>query len=71
MEKMTPSYTAQFNADGLIISVKSTTEYQELNVKYNRLLGEFLGYLEGVLFWDVDKELVKRLEDKIKELKKL
>jgi hypothetical protein len=42
-----------------------------LTEKYNLLKGNFIGYLEGVLFWDVDKELVKRLEEKIKELKKL
>ena len=47
------------------------SSYDVLNEKYNLLKGNFIGYLEGVLSWDVDKELVKRLEEKIKELKKL
>ena len=49
--------------------VSVSDSYVKLNNKYNRLLGEFIGYLEGTLFWDIDKELYKRLEGKIKELR--
>ncbi len=58
-------------SEGYATKVDTKENYVQLKESYYLLLGNFIGYLEGVLFWDVDKELVKRLEEKIKELKKL
>lgn len=39
------------------------------NIEYCRLLGEFIGTLEGILFWDVDYDLEVMLKNKIEELR--
>ena len=39
------------------------------NIEYCRLLGEFIGTLEGILFWDVDSDLEVMLKNKIEELR--
>ena len=58
-------------SEGYATKADTKENYVQLKENYYLLLGNFIGYLEGVLFWDVDRELVKRLEEKIKELKKL
>lgn len=44
------------------------TEADKLNIKYNRLLGEFIGYMEGILDWEISDVLREKLTDKLKEL---
>lgn len=39
------------------------------NIEYCRLLGDFIGTLEGILFWDVDYDLEVMLKNKIEELR--
>ena len=41
-----------------------------LKIKLARTKGEFIGTLQGILWWDIPEELKEKLEDKIKELKK-
>jgi hypothetical protein len=38
-------------------------------IGYNRLLGEFIGTLEGILYWDIPTTLKLIIEQKIKELR--
>lgn len=40
-------------------------------IKYNKLLGEYIGTLQGICTWDIPKELKTILEFEIKKLKKL
>ncbi len=47
------------------------TKYQKLIIDYARLLGEFKGTLQGVTYWDIPKELKKKLSSKIIELEKI
>ena len=39
------------------------------NIEYCRLLGEFIGTLEGILFWDIDEVLIEMIEKKLTELR--
>lgn len=39
------------------------------NIEYCRLLGDFIGTLEGILFWDVDYDLEVMIKNKIEELR--
>ena len=39
------------------------------DIEYSRLLGEFTGTLEAILFWNIPVKLQRKLESKIKELK--
>ncbi len=48
---------------------KITKKELKLLIKYNTLLGNFTGTLEGILHWDIPKELKTKLELKIKQLK--
>jgi hypothetical protein len=56
----------------------SPAEYQELleremlkaRIPAERLRGEFLGFCEGLLFWELPKELKEKIKFKIEELKK-
>lgn len=41
------------------------------DISYGRLLGEFMGTLEGILFWDIPDELKIRLEERINKLESL
>ncbi len=38
-------------------------------IGHNRLLGEFIGTLEGILYWDIPTPLKLIIEQKIKELR--
>ena len=38
---------------------------------YDRLLGEFIGILKGLLWWDLPEELEEKIRAKIKELEKI
>lgn len=40
-----------------------------MNIEYTRLLGEYIGNLQGILTWDIPKELKDNIELKIKKLK--
>ncbi len=40
-------------------------------IEYNRLLGEFIGTMEGLLHYDIPNEIKVKLKDKIKRLKKI
>lgn len=56
----------------------SPAEYQELleremlkaRIPAERLRGEFLGFCEVLLFWDIPGELKEKIKTKIEELKK-
>lgn len=56
----------------------SPAEYQELleremlkaRIPAERLRGEFLGFCEVLLFWDIPEELKEKIKLKIEELKK-
>lgn len=39
------------------------------NIEYCRLLGEFIGTLEGILFWEIDEVLKEMINKKLSELK--
>jgi hypothetical protein len=39
------------------------------NIEYCRLLREFIGTLEGILFWDLDGVLIGMIEKKLSELR--
>jgi hypothetical protein len=41
------------------------------DIKYQRLVGEFTGTLEGILFWDIPSALKDKLQDKINKLKQI
>jgi len=41
------------------------TELDRLKISYARLHGEFVGTLEGILFWDIPEELKERLTETI------
>ena len=45
-------------------------EELHLKLKLARIKGEFIGTLEGILWWDIPEELREKLENKIKELNK-
>lgn len=38
------------------------------DIEYARLLGEFVGTLTGITYWDIPKELKVKIEAKIQEL---
>jgi hypothetical protein len=40
------------------------------NIERCRLLGDFIGTLEGILFWEIDYDLEIKLKNKIDELRK-
>lgn len=52
------------------IEWKSHQQYMIKEAKYNRVLGEFIGTLKGVCYWEIPNELKLKLERKIKELEK-
>ena len=43
-------------------------EELKLQLKLARTKGEFIGTLQGILWWDIPEELKEKLENKIKEL---
>ena len=43
-------------------------EELHLKLKLARTKGEFIGTLQGILWWDIPDELKEKLENKIKEL---
>jgi len=45
------------------------TPYQTLLIQHNRLLGEFIGTLEGLIVNDIDKQLKLILEAKLAYLR--
>lgn len=56
----------------------SPAEYREIlerellmaRIPAERLRGEFLGFCEALLFWDLPEELKEKIKTKIEELKK-
>ena len=42
-----------------------------LNSQANRLLGEFIGTLEGACYWDIPEELKEKFRNKVEELRKI
>ncbi len=44
-------------------------EYWKQKIEYGCLLGNFIGTLEGILWWEIPTGLRLKLEQKIKELK--
>lgn len=47
----------------------SSKEILKSNIEYCKLVGDFIGTLEGILFWDVDHDLELMLKNKIEELR--
>ncbi len=43
-------------------------EEDKLKLKLARLQGEFIGTLKAITFWDIQKELKDKLEERIVEL---
>lgn len=39
------------------------TEFDRLKIDYARLYGEFIGMIEGVLWWDIPEELKTKLKE--------
>jgi hypothetical protein len=35
----------------------------KLEIQANRLLGEFIGTLEGICYWEIPEELKKKVEE--------
>lgn len=44
------------------------TELEKLRIEHARLQGEFLGFAEGLMWWNLPPELKIRVKEKIKEL---
>lgn len=44
-------------------------EHVKLLLDYSKMLGEFTGTLQGIVWWDIPKELEEKLKKQIKELK--
>lgn len=38
-------------------------------IKYNRILGEYMGTIQGILAWDLPEELRSKLEKTLTDLK--
>lgn len=51
-------------SEGFIAGVK----FSKTDISTQRILGEFIGTLEGVTAWDIPEPLKKKLEEKIKAL---
>jgi hypothetical protein len=45
-------------------------EYLKKNISYHTLLGEFIGTLEGIVHWEIPKELEDKLNAQILDLRK-
>lgn len=44
-------------------------DYFKLKLEYSRLQGEFLGFCEGLMWWELPDELSEKVKEKIKELR--
>lgn len=44
------------------------TSEDKLKIQIARLEGEFVGTLEGILLWELPKELKLKIKEKIKEV---
>ena len=44
------------------------TKEQQLKIAVNRLLGEFIGTLKAISWWDIPDDLKEKLQAKIEEL---
>lgn len=47
------------------------TSEQKLRIDYSRLIGEFTGTLEGLLWYDLPEDIKAKLRAKITELNKI
>lgn len=47
------------------------TSEQKLKIDYAKLIGEFTGTLEGLLWYELPEEIKVKMEDKIEELKEI
>ena len=43
----------------------------KLNIQANRLLGEFIGTLEGICLWEIPEELKLKLQTQLTALRKV
>jgi hypothetical protein len=46
------------------------TKEQQLWIQTHRIIGEFIGTLEGICAWEIPIELKEKLTDKVQELRK-
>ena len=44
------------------------TDYDKLKLEHARLQGEFLGFVEGLMWWKLSEELLVKIKEKRKEL---
>jgi hypothetical protein len=44
------------------------TDYEKLKAEHSKLLGEFIGLLEGLAWWDLPEDLKKKIKVKKREL---
>lgn len=44
------------------------TEYDRLKIEHAELQGEFIGFIEGLSWWELPEELVVKIKEKRKEL---
>lgn len=44
---------------------------QKISIQANKLLGEYIGMLQGICLWDIPPKLKKKLQAKIEELDKV
>lgn len=65
-----PAYIV--GTDGQLAKRSDVMSKEELYLKLKlaRTKGEFIGTLQGILWWDIPEELKEKLENKIKELEK-
>lgn len=42
-----------------------------LQIQANRLLGEYIGTLEGIMKWNIPQELKDSLKEQLKQLRKM